>query len=526
MDEKDIPALPRSGYRSRKRPSYKSDTSRLRYVSGKQKWFAKQYRATPYDDPSRVAMRNMIGNDYRSASSGGKMLRNAMQYYGPGDYRSTLSRFIPKGSFGYLGRKLGGMSGIPGLDAVGAYAGNKFANYVGFGDYNNDHGGVGSVNQIAGGHPPISVNASGDLTGDVIMTRTEFVGNVTVSTGAGQTITPFKITPYQINPGLAGTFPWLSQIASNFELYDWEGLMFMYRPTSGEFGASAVSNALGKVVMATKYGVTQFNPFTSTVEAQNYDYANSTKPSMSMVHGVETKNSQQVGGDMLVIRDDAVTNNANIVLYDLGRLYLMTEGIPLAANSTAIIGELWVTYKVRLSRAKLWASIGEAGSYSRVQWTRTPTQFVSAITGSRSSGDFVATVQNDNAETGTCIVTNSSPTFLYTTFMVQIWGVQTDAGSSAVYFRAPTVFPSYINCSLINGVTQSASYPDNWRGPNVAVLPSTIFSHSTTIWLRVTDPNLPFRFNFLTDKDGASPQPNGLYQILVTAVDDNLPNPL
>lgn len=485
---------PAVDYRKRRRPVYKSDTSRLRYIGGKQKWFAKQYRATDINDPSRVAMRQLIGPTYRNAPPAGKMIRNAMQYYGPGDYRSTLSRWIPKGSFASAGRFIGNRLGIPGASAVGDWAGNKFANYVGFGDYNSMNGGVGSVNQLAGGHPPITVNASGDMTGDVIMSRTEFVGNVTASTGVGQTITPFQINSFQLNPGLSGTFPWLSQIASNFELYDWEGLMFMYKPTSGEFGASAVSNALGKVVMATKYGVTQFNGFSSTVEAQNYDYANSTKPSLSMVHGVETKNSQQVGGDMLVIRDTDVTNNANIVLYDIGRLYLMTEGIPLAASTTAIIGELWVTYKVRLSRAKLWAAINDSLSYSRFSFASNGSFYVASVNPLyRTEAQWTPVVTNVNPTECKITVTNDTATFLTTVFQVNFYAYDETVVESRSRFNDPT---SLVNCTNVTSGMRKVGPSSSWRTPDVT--PAAANANRTfavSYWLQVTNPNLPFSFN-------------------------------
>lgn len=515
MDEKDIPmeVVPRR----RRRPAYKTDTSKLRYISGKQKWFAKNYKATPYDDPSRVGMRTYIGNNYRSASATGKMIRNALQYYGPGDYRSTLSKWIPKGTFANAGRFIGNRLGVPGAGDVGSWAGSKFANYVGFGDYNTMNGGVGSVNQLAGGHPPITVNSSGDMTGDVIMTRTEFVGNITVSTGAA-TITPFQINTYQINPGLSGTFPWLSQIASNFELYDWEGLMFMYRPTSGEFGASAVSNALGKVVMATKYGVTQFNPFSSTVEAQNYDYANSTKPSMSMVHGVETKNTQQVGGDMLVIRDADVPNEANVVLYDLGRLYVMTEGIPLAANTTAIIGELWVTYKVRLSRAKLWASLNDGLSYARLEWGSSAGALVASFVKSRTEAQWIPTLTNVSATECKITINNDTPTFLTQTFQVQFYSWDDTAVQSRSRYNDPS---SLVNCTVVTSGMRIAGTTSCWRAPDAdPAAGSTNRAFSTSFWLRVTNPSLPFSFN---QSINAPAVVNALFnEVLIMGVDNDM----
>ncbi|QMW68777.1 capsid protein [Crucivirus-298] len=517
------PNVPRPDYpRQRKRPVYKSDTSKLRYISGKQKWFAKAYRNTDPNDPYRQMGRQLMGNTYRGANTAQKVVRNALQYYGPGDYRNVV-KWIPRGIGAAVGGALGwqgaGVGGISGGMKSGWDTGAGWSKWMGWGDYAPNGSGHGhtSVNQIMGGGPPLSVNSTGDYSGDIIMQRTEFVSNISCSTGVGQTVTPYQSTAFEINPGLSSTFPWLSQIASNFELYDWEGLMFMYRPTSGEFGASAVSNALGKVVMATKYGVTQFIPFQSTVEAQNYDYANSTKPSLSMVHGVETKNSSQVGGDMLVIRDDIVPNTSNIVLYDLGRLFVMTEGIPLAASNTAIIGELWVTYKIRLSRAKLWNALSENFSYSRGQWRRNLTQFIIPISWQkRDSGAFTLSRTNISASVGDFTVTNSSPTFLNTTFMVLIYGYDETVIPQAICFDSN---PAVTNCTRVdNGITLAG--PNNaWNGPDVGV-GSSVRGHHITWFLKVTNPNLPFTFRVSTNQVGFPDA--AAYQILVVSIDNNV----
>nr|WPR18591.1 MAG: coat protein [Chemarfal virus 58] len=432
----------------------------------------------------------LVGQNWANATEQQKMARQALRYYGEGDYRDYV-KWIPRAIGGMAG---GGLAAMQRGDIIGGAQsgwdkGAAFSKWLGWGDYHAGGGSMGSVNQIAGGGPPISVNAAGDMSGDVIMTRTEFVGNVSVSTGAGQTITPFQQTTFQLNPGWSGTFPWLSQIASNFELYDWEGLMFMYRPTSGEFGASAVSNALGKVVMATRYGVTQFNGFSSTVEAQNYDYANSTKPSLQMVHGVETKNTQQVGGDMLVIRDNAIANNPNVVLYDVGRLYVMTEGIPLAASSTAIIGELWVTYRVRLSRAKLWSSIGNETIWNRIRFNASNVSSFLSIAGQASSGEVNVTLTNVSAQVMEVSITPSTYPFTHLNYYVTL-----------SYLGGTTLGTT----GFLN-ITNITNFADIMGTSNT--LPTTVpttqsaaagnFSIQNNIGIRILNPNLPVSFRII-----------------------------
>lgn len=288
------------------------------------------------------------GPDWANATPEQKAFRRALGFRGKGDYSSFFRKFIPDGSFASAGRFLGGLSGIPGATAVGAYAGNKLSKYVGFGDYGGDAGG----NQIMAGSTatPLTVNASDDLTGDVYFSHREFVKNVTATGGAGN-ISAFSVESFPLNAGLSKAFPWLAQIAQNFTLYEFEGLMFEFRPTSGELGQTG-TNALGKVVMATQYDP-DAPAFSSTVEMENYDYANSCKPSEHMVHGIETAVAQRPT-NLLYVRTGQSAKDK--IFTDIGTYQLATEGIPITSGVTAILGELWVTYRVKLSRAKLFGT--------------------------------------------------------------------------------------------------------------------------------------------------------------------------
>lgn len=211
--------------------------------------------------------------------------------------------------------------------------------------------------QGSGVHP-LHFKSSGGLSGDVIICHREFVQNITAPTppsGNGSSL--FDITLFEINPGIRDTFPWLSQIATNFTLYEFDGLVFEYIPTSGEFGTS-LSNALGKVVMATNYDA-DAPKFTSTVVMENYDYAVAGKPSLHLLHGVECKKGQRLSNQLYTRAGDTTKDK---VLTDLGTFQLATEGIQIAGTpgDRINVGELWVTYKIKLSRAQLFTSIGDS----------------------------------------------------------------------------------------------------------------------------------------------------------------------
>lgn len=367
---------------------------RMRRQLGNVRKYKEQFvKDNPQGQPNSIAT---FGQTWATASDQQKIARRALRYYGPGDYRSFLGKIIPQGSFSYLGRTLGGMTGVPGMNAVGAYAGSKFANLVGFGDYGT------SANQIVDGtnKGQISVNDS-DMTGDVYITQTEFIQNISCSaTAAGASA--FQIVQFPLNPGIVTTFPFLSQIAQNYTLYEFEGLVFKFNPTSGE--NNATSNSLGKVILATNYDPNS-SAFVNSVQMENYDYANAAKPSQTIVHGVETANHQQAL-NMQYIRTGATTRDK--VFFDIGNLFVATEGIPFAAAGTQILGELWVTYRVKLSRANLYSSLLGTSISQDSFLGNWPTH---------ASG-FTSTAKSTN-QIG-CVVTTSAANTILITFPVNI----------------------------------------------------------------------------------------------------------
>jgi len=326
---------------------------------------------------AKGSMLAQAGASYREANAEQRAWRRANNYYGVGGFFGDLwsgakkvgGRLIKAHGAKALGA-LGGAFGGPGGAAAGAAAGRA----LGLGRYNM--GGVGSYGEIGnnaivhgGGGDSMSVanvNPSmNDDSGDVILSHSEFIGNVVASAiipaGTSQVtvMSTFQNSVYAINPGLQGTFPFLCQLAQNFTMYRLEGAIFQYKPTSGEGGGS--TNQLGKIIMATDYDPMAL-PFINSVQMENYQYSQSTKPSLAARHGVECAPSQGVT-DMKYVRTG--TSNRDKSFTDYGLFQLATEGIPITGTQTAgasstitsNVGELWISYKVRLSRANLYSSL-------------------------------------------------------------------------------------------------------------------------------------------------------------------------
>lgn len=255
------------------------------------------------------------------------------QYRGYGDYKlyKAPRAFRPGKD---ITKTLGG--------TVGAYLGNGLHNVIktltGFGDYEVEQNSL--MPTKIGGDPPIISNTSNNSH---IVHHREYIGDVYSSLS-------FAVTTYPINPGLLSTFPWVSQQADSYEQYKFRGMVFEFKSMSSDSVLStASSSALGTVIMSTQYNALEA-PFADKRTMENYEYANSCKPSVSMLHPIECKQSQNVVSE-LYVRTGAVTQG-DARLYDLGIFSIAVQGMQNAAPNQ-VIGELWVSYELEFYKPKL-----------------------------------------------------------------------------------------------------------------------------------------------------------------------------
>lgn len=325
--------------------AYKRYSRFKRYRSDFKKAMAAAY---PQGSAGSIAF---YGEDENTANPLQKSARKMFKYKGPGAYFSE-NPWMAKGiraAGGWLGDRL-----VPGVGGTfGTELGARASKYLGFGAYDTPVSSNDLVLSHPGGGAQQAIGTVGDETGDLMLQNTEFIGNVVVLNPSGVAgSSGFQITRFELNPGIAASFPFLSQIAQNYELYDWKQLLFQYKPLSGESGAA--SNNLGSLIMATQYDP-DGSQFLNKIQMQNYAYANSTKPSCGAVHGIECKPNSSAT-NMLYVRVGA--SNRDRIFTDIGTFQVATEGIPFAAGVTQqIIGEIHVTYTVHLSRPQLFNSI-------------------------------------------------------------------------------------------------------------------------------------------------------------------------
>nr|QKV51268.1 putative capsid protein [Crucivirus sp.] len=272
--------------------------------------------AAPVKQPSMRAAkpRSQAGNAFRSAgSAGGTLLGTALG--------------------GPAGGALGGM--------LGRGAGAMLSKIFGHGDYQ-----VSNIGQIKENSLVLSnaANIPQFGTGRVAVNfkHREFLGDVISSNTAGA----FKIDSYPLNPGLVGTFPWLSQVVGDsFQQHRINGMTFEYRPMSGD-ALNSTNTALGSVIMATDYDSPDAI-FATKQQMENTEYGVSCKPSVGMMHAIECARGQTPVNE-LYIRAFANPSNTDLRLYDLGRFSIATTGCQAAHVN---LGELWVTYDIDAFKA-------------------------------------------------------------------------------------------------------------------------------------------------------------------------------
>lgn len=240
--------------------------------------------------------------------------------------------------------KIGPISGGAAINAGKSKGRYKGATLVGLGAYN-----MANIrhNVLISPDIPQVVN-SVHAEGGTIVRHREYLGPIISSAVAGA----FSIATYPLNPAQPSTFPWLSAIASNYEEYRPNGLMFEFRSTASDAIASSTNLALGQLMMCTQYD--PLDPdFTSDVGLLNYTWAQSGKVSETIMHFVECDPKQSPLSN-LYTRDGPPASNSDLRFTDFGKFSIASSGLQ---GTSVQIGQLWVTYEFILYKPKLPSSI-------------------------------------------------------------------------------------------------------------------------------------------------------------------------
>jgi len=261
-----------------------------------------------------------------------------MGSYSVADLKKSLNAVVRQGlrSAGTAGGAyLGSQVGMANTGArMGKTVGARISKLIGSGDYATSVD--VTMNSLC--KPGMNQYASfADSKSSVRLCHREYLQDAFT----GSLVSVFNNTGFAINPGLSNTFPFLSQIANNFEEYKFHGLVFEFVSTTSPYNAGS---QMGSVIMAMEYNA-ESALYTSKPQMENSDFAISARPDKSMLYGVVCADNAV---HHLYVRSGPST--IPLTSTDIGLFQFATLS-PLNANTT--LGEIWVTYDVELFRPKI-----------------------------------------------------------------------------------------------------------------------------------------------------------------------------
>jgi len=342
---------------------------------------------------------------------------------GSGDY---VYRYKGKTPFADVGRHLGSYFG---WGDWGSVLGHGIGRILGSGDY--ETGPMVKQNVLVNS---TEVPQFQDIGRANVIAHREYIGDLITSPTPGA----FLNRTFSINPGQLETFPWLSTIAQNYEQYKIHGMVFYFKTTSGESVAST-NTALGTVIMATDYNVNAV-PYASKSEMENSQFAQSLKPSISAMHGVECAPSELPLKNYYV-RTGAIGASDSLKWYDTANFQIATQGFQAASVN---IGEIWVTYIVEFFKPQIPRTFGgDIHSVRAVRQSTTNTAPLGLIA-VKSAGNL------DVVITSTAIVVNGvSPLQIYRLDLMWVT-------AGGVAWAPPTI--TFTGCFPVNvGPTNTTS---------------------------------------------------------------------
>jgi len=192
----------------------------------------------------------------------------------------------------------------------------------------------------------------------VVVVHRELLGSVTSSVAYGNTVS--KV----IQPGLKTTFPWLANVAINYEEYRFHKLRFMYEP-------SCSSATAGQVFLAVDFDVTDPAPGTE-MDISSYAGAVASQPYGRMF--MDCPPNRLMGlSSVKYIRPYALAANEDQKTYDCGNLYV---GVVGCLDGVTHLGTVWSEYTVELITPgrptdlpyESSAKITSGGAVSRPNW--------------------------------------------------------------------------------------------------------------------------------------------------------------
>jgi hypothetical protein len=220
----------------------------------------------------------------------------------------------------------------------------------------------------------------------------------------------FGLTSFEINPGLSSLFPWLSNIAVNYETFKFTKLQFHYE--------TAVSTTTGgSILLAVDYDAADAPPVN---KREMMSYASATRSAAWQESTFNCRPSDLCK----FVKERYVrskTENGDIKTYDVGNFFIATQGTPAAE-----MGELYVSYTVQLHTPQYNSNVPVvAVDHEHEEKEESPPQLASfGLSADQAfASGTTAVLAWDVEHTNTAAITNTGGYFV------------PPAGTYQVYFR-------------------------------------------------------------------------------------------
>jgi len=199
----------------------------------------------------------------------------------------------------------------------------------------------------------IVVPKFGPHEADIVIRHAEYVRDIFIQ---ASNAVPFVVQTLPLNPGLPVGFPWLSQLAANYEEYALVQCIYTFKSTIQQV---AVENGQqGQILLATQYNPKDA-PFADKESMMMYAHSTSGPLSSHVLHGVECDPQKMTNTTGIkYVRTGEVTGQ-DLKEFDHGVLNIAIANPPVKYLGQSC-GELWVSYTVVLRKPKLGSLNGNS----------------------------------------------------------------------------------------------------------------------------------------------------------------------
>lgn len=264
---------------------------------------------------------------------------------------------------------------------------------------------VNNLNRRLINNAPVAISTKNGNTGkDYYSTKgKERVSNVSALNSS------FNIVDVFINPANSSLFPWLSGIAKKYDLYHFKRLRFTYVP-------SLPTSEEGNVYIGLDYNTLDPSPSSSSELCQLSHWT------MNVVWKPTNVSIDLNSIGWLYTRSGPVAN-ADYKTYDIGKLFLATEGITYAGT----VGYIEVEYDVEFKRRQP----DYTSSVIPTTDIYTPVAFISST--NMANGSISSSFTSDSYSNNSIIVVDKTNGTLTVTKPVNVLFVTYSTAGGAAY---------------------------------------------------------------------------------------------